>query len=589
MKSFIKNISFTILAILIIVGCEDEFLDRTPIDAVTEGQFFKSVMDLEAYTNGLYGYIGAGYNDLGSDNISHHNSGSDIEKLLRGDINQDNIGGWDWSGIRKVNFFMHRYQNVAGPSEDINHYVGVARFFRALLYYNKVKTYGDVPWYSKDLQTDDIELLYKAKDPRAMVVDSIMGDLEFAATNIKDAPTKTRITKWSALALLARIALHEGTYRKYHTELGLQDASRFLNRAATASKEIMDSGRFAIYTTGDYQNDYRDLFSSLDLSANNEMILFADYDKVLKRFHNSQTVMDYEYALSRSLVDTYLKRDGTPFTSEQGNETKTFKEIFENRDPRLAQTIMSPGFVKADSKEPYRMKLSLGGYVQTKFFPSNEDGITWNGSYNDLPIFRYAEILLINAEALAELGTLAQTDLDKSINILRNRVQMPPLNMGTANAGIDPVLADRYSNAGENGVLLEIRRERRVELATEGFRFDDLMRWNLGKLLEDSQQGIFIPAFGAYDVTGDGVEDVAILNSPDETGPIDGLSNKEDLSKFYVSDNAFYLENGNNGRIMFNTDRDNPKIFEEPKYYYRPIPRKEILLNNNLTQSPGWE
>ncbi|GGW45880.1 RagB/SusD family nutrient uptake outer membrane protein [Arenibacter certesii] len=588
MKSIIKNFCFTLSAIFLTLGCDDDFLDRTPIDSVTELDFFKSVQDLEAYTNGLYGYLSASYNDLNSDNISHYNSGSDIERLLRGDINEDNIGGWNWGAIRNVNFLMHRYKNVEGNPEDIKHYVGIARFFRAILYYNMVKTYGDVPWYSRDLQTNDEVLLSKPKDPRSVVVDSIMADLEFAAANIKDSPSKTRITKWSALSILARTALHEGTFRKYHVDLGLNDGDKFLKRAASASSAIIESGNFSIHSTGDIYNDYQNLFSNLDLSSNEEIILYADYDKVLKRFHNSQTVMDYEYALSRSLVDTYLKTDGLPFTSEPGNETKTFDEVFEGRDPRLAQTCLTPGFVKPGNEKPYRIKLSLGGYVQTKFFPTNEDGITWNGSYNDLPIIRYAEILLINAEALAELGTISQDDLDKTINHLRARVNMPDLNLAVANNTIDPVLANRYHNVNNNGVLLEIRRERRVELATEGFRFEDLMRWRLGKILEDSQQGIYIPALGAYDVTGDGIEDVAVLNSPDETDPIDNLPNSAELSKFYISDNAFYLENGNSGRIMFNTDRDNPKIFEEPKYYYRPIPRKEILLNPNLTQPLGW-
>ena len=587
MKSIIKKIIVVLVAPILFTACDDDFLDRTPDNSITEPEFFKTEGDLQVYTDGLHSNIGASYNDLGSDNISHHNSGSQIDNLLRGDVNADNIGGWSWSNLRKINYFLVRYER-ADISDDLkNHYGGIARYFRALEYYGKVRTYGDVPIYTKDLETTDDELLNKAKDPRADVVDFIMEDLQFAIANINDDSSKTRITKMAALALASRIALHEGTFRKYHTELGLSDGDSFLQQAVQASSAIMSSGNFSIYNTGSPTTDFTDMFASLDLSSNPEVILYVDYDKTLKRFHNSSTVMDYEYALSRSLVDTYLKTDGTPFTSETGNEIKTVVEVFENRDPRMAQTALEPGYKRGTSENPHVLKASLGGYAQVKFFPRNEDGITWAGSYNDLAVFRYAEILLNFAEAKAELGTLTQSDLDNSINLLRARAGMP--NMDLANITVDPVLSDRYKLS--DGSILEVRRERRVELACEGRRQDDLKRWKLGKILENSEQGMYIPAFGAYDVTGDGEVNIAVLSSPTETGPIDGLPQdvQDGLAKYFVSDNTFYLENESEGHIMFVSDRDRPKTFTEPKYYYLPIPRTEILLNPALTQPPGWE
>lgn len=588
MKSILNKIILVLVLPMLITGCDDEFLDRTPENSITELDFFQTEGDLEVYINGLHSNIVASYNDLGSDNISHHNSGSEMDQLLRGDINADNIDGWDWSNLRKINYFLTRYERADIADEVKNHYGGIARYFRALEYFNKVKTYGDVPIYTSDLQTNDEELLYKAKDPRADVVALIMEDLQFAIANIRESSNKTRISKMSALALTSRIALHEGTYRKYHSELGLSDSNSFLQVAADAASTIMASGNYSIYSTGSPNTDFTNMFASLDLSSNPEVILYTDYDKTLTRFHNSQTVMDYEYALSRSLVDTYLKIDGTPFTSELGNETKTIDVVFENRDPRMSQTAMEPGYKRGSSQAEYVLKASLGGYVQIKYFPLNEDGITWAGSYNDLPVFRYAEILLNYAEAKAELGIITQGDLDMSINLLRDRVGMPPMVLSDVISNIDPVLYARYNNVGGDGAILEIRRERRVELACEGRRLDDLMRWKLGKILENKEQGIYIPAFGAYDVTGDGEVDIAILSSPTETGPIDGLPNVENIRKYFISDNVFYLENESEGRIMFVSDRDRPKIFTEPKYYYRPIPQKEIILNPNLTQPEGW-
>lgn len=99
--------------------------------------------------------------------------------------------------------------------------------FRAILYYSKVKDYSDVPWYSCDLQTTDIDLLYKPQDPRTLVVDSIMADLDYAVHNMKDSYSTTVIYRNVALAIQARIALHEGTFRKYHPELNLDDGDRF--------------------------------------------------------------------------------------------------------------------------------------------------------------------------------------------------------------------------------------------------------------------------------------------------------------------------------------------------------------------------
>ena len=110
---------------------------------------------------------------------------------MRGEYRADNIGKWSWSNIRTVNFMLARTGRVEGDRGEIDHYIGLARMFRALVYYSKVKDYSDVPWYSHDLQTTDIDLLYKPQDPRALVVDSIMADLDFAVTHMKT--TKARL------------------------------------------------------------------------------------------------------------------------------------------------------------------------------------------------------------------------------------------------------------------------------------------------------------------------------------------------------------------------------------------------------------
>ena len=587
---------------LITIGmtaCKKDFLQRDPQTEITEGSFFQSPADLETYSNGFYKYLSPSYSDINSDNIANYNADGEVDLLVRGGLSSANVGGWnkkDWEALRTINFMLDHIPQVKGDPALIKHFVGIARFYRANFYFEKIKKYHNVPWFNKTLTADDPALM-KTQDPRALVADSVLSDLNYAVENIKPDGTNTRVTKWAALALLSRFALHEGTFRKYHDEIQLTgDYQRFLDAAIAASAKIMKDGGFSITNTGKGGEDYRDLFSSANLSANKEVIMLADYSKELGLGNNSHTVLDYTWSLSRNLADTYLKTDGTPFTSSPGYDTKVYTEVFADRDPRMMETIINPAFRGASTiNEPYRIKPTLGGYNQIKFYPRSADlRQGWELNYTDLPIFRYAEVLLINAEAKAESGTISQADLDQTVNVLRARVKMPFLNVGV---GLDPVLSAAYpnANAANRALLLEIRRERRVELACEGRRFDDLMRWKSGKLFQDSQQGMYVPALGAMDVTGDGQPDIAILPSPNDESAIAGLpvAVREKLSKYYLKDKDgkdqnFYLGKGTFGFIAFTRDRDQPRIFIEPKYYYRPIPISETVVNPQLKQVFGW-
>ena len=593
-NTHMKRINYILLAIVLFgVSCKKDFLQRNPQTAITKEAFFNTAKDLETYTNGLYSQFRAKYEDLFSDNISINTGGAEADNLIRGALNSGNVGGWSWGNLRSINFMLDNAGKATGDQAVINHYIGVARFFRANFYYNMVKRYGDVPWYSHVINSNEEDLLYKAKDARTVVVDSIMADLEFAAANVQPALTNnTYVTKWGALTLLARIALHEGTYRKYHTELNLQaSAQTFLQRAATASQEIMTNGGFEI--TGSNIAAFQALFSSENLTANKEVIFLQKSSKELGIANNSSTVFDWQWALSADLADEFLMTDGTPFTSQPNYSKKTFVEMFANRDPRLGETIMPPGFKKQPTDDPYKTRPNFGGLLQLKFYPRYPSVPSYDLNYTDLPIFRFAEVLLINAEARAELGTLTQGDVDATINKIRGRVGIPALNMATANANPDAYLAGKYPlvSGANKGVILEIRRERRVELACEGRRFDDLYRWKAGSLLAQNTSGIYVPALGALDVTGDGVADIAILKSKEDESPIAGLpeSVRNSLSKYYISDGTFYLANETSGRVMFVNDQKNPRNFVEPKYYYFPIPVEQTVLNPKLTQPEGWQ
>lgn len=595
LNTYLLRVILAVTAGLFLVSCENDFLQRDPITDITKDNFFNNPQDLEIYTNGFYDYISAPYTDVFSDNISIYTGASNTDNLLRGSLTPANVDGWEWKELRSINYMIENSGKATGDQSLIRHYKGVARFFRANFYFNMVKKYGDVPWYSKTIGSNDDAMLYKAKDPRTLVMDSVMSDLEYAAANV--LPTKTNntmITKWATLTLLARVALYEGSFRKYHDELGLQSSSgKFLNRAITASQDIMSNGGFDIYNTGKGGEDFRTLFSSNMLDGNKEVIFLQKNNKDQGVSNNTHTVLGWQWALSGSLADEFLMKDGTPFTSISDYDKKGFTEVFSNRDPRMAETIMPPGFATIPGGDPYLVQPAFGGYLQIKFYPrdpSLRGG--WGLNYTDLPIYRYAEVLLINAEAKAELGTLTQGDLDNTVNLLRRRVKMPDLSMVVANIKPDNYLVQQYPNvSGSNkGVILEIRRERRVELACEDKRLDDLFRWKVGALLGQASKGFYTSALGAIDVTGDGKQDIAILEAPGMEAPLNGLPAdiKAHLTKYYISDGVFYLSGVTSGHIMFEKDKILPRTFINPRYYYLPIPASQLILNPKLMQPPGW-
>ncbi len=592
-----------ILLLALLTGasaCNDDFLEKLPQTAISPEAFFNTEGDLALYVNGLLSMpdmYGTYLNDQSTDNATTTGA-VEMKVVMTGSPSSQTItGGWDWSRLRNINYFLDNY-NKANTTADVKaHYAGLARYYRAQFYLGKVSRFSDVPWFSKTVNPGDEEL-YKAQDPRATVMDSVMADLAFAAANVRESVPAGTPGKWAVMTQYARTALYEGTYRKYHSELNLQaTANKFLETAATVSSDIMASNKFAIYNTGKPNADYAALFGSQDLSSIKEVILVNAFDQTKDRSQNVNSTVfgDYEQAPSRDLVQTYLMKDGSRFTDVQGYQQLGFVKEFQNRDPRLAQTLVYPGWVRAGDPAPYILRLNKNftGYHQLKGYVNSTDNVIQNSV--DVPVYRYAEVLLTYAEAKAELGTLTQDDLDKSVNLIRARVQLPDLKLAAANGNPDPVMALKYPNVtGANrGVIFEIRRERRVEFAFENQRFSDVMRWQAGKLLTAIPEGLYFPGLGKYDLTGDDVEDIILIDKsktiPDEKNK---EKNKLGIPLVYYRSGAIgedvtvYLKNGNAGGTMVTETA--VRKFEDPKYYYRPIPQKEILLNPKLKQVFGW-
>lgn len=590
----LKSIFLILVSAVTIFGCSKSYLDRFPETEMNQGSFFSTPNDLSLYLNGLYGIMPASMTDLTSDNILSTADTYEY-KLMRGEVTSANVGSWSsyWTTLRNINFFLDNTGKVTGNKADINNYIGVGHFFRAFHYYEMVKQYSNVPWFSHVLTTSDSLSLYKTQDSRATVVDSIIADLNFAVANISDGTSKTRITKSTALAGLARIALQEGTMRKYHPELGLTDANRFLQIARDASLQLMNSAKFSLYVkngTAAHTKAYESLFNSADLSTNSEMIMIKAYDLGLGVTTIFKNIFNNTSGLSRDLMEEYLAvNTGTaiPFQQVTDYDKMSFTSVFTNRDPRLVQTFMQPGFIAPGTSTPTIPKLEIG-YIQEKYYPLTSDQIQLGGGtgYDDMPIYRLGETYLIYAEAKAELGELTQSDLDLTINLLRDRVQMPHATLANWLTNIDPRLASKYPNVSGTmkGAILEIRRERRVELACEGFRWQDLVRWGAGKLAANTPQGVYIAALGYQDVTGDGVSDIFIGATVADLSQVTNGS----ITKYSLDNALFSLSNGTSGYVQLKSQL-NKYNFIEPKYYYRPVYDQDILINPSLVQNSFWK
>ncbi|MDF0717131.1 RagB/SusD family nutrient uptake outer membrane protein [Muricauda sp. 334s03] len=571
------------LSSLFLLNCSDDYLDKNPISDVSEDSFFLTASDLELYTNSFYLLLpnSSSRNEIFTTDSQCgeivHNTLSDLMTSSR--IVPSSGGGWDWTNLRNINYFLENYEKCEDEAAK-NRYGGVARFFRAYFYFGMVVNFGDVPWYDKTMEADD-EDLYKARDDRQLVIDNILEDLDWAIANMGDEQYLYEVSKYTALALKSRIALFEGTFEKYH---GISGHEKYLEAAVDASQELMDNSPYLLYGTGNPNTDYADLFRA-ETAETSEVILAREYTEPLTNGHRANyytlTGSQGTPGMPKMVANSYLNADGSRFTDLADYNTIPFSQETANRDPRLSQTIRTSGYTRVGQSIELAPDLSftITGYHLTKFVTgSNSDGI--NQNTNDLPVFRFAEILLNYAEAKTELGTITQDDLDKSIGLLRNRVGMPGLTLANANSNPDSYQEMFYPNVSGNnkGLLLEIRRERRVELYMEGHRWNDVRRWKAGQSITLPLRGIYLPGPGEYDLDGNGAIDTVIYEGELPAGQIEG---------------AKYFQLGTDVELSAENLIDplpgfNDRTFNEERDYFLPIPIQELQLNPNLTQNPNW-
>ncbi len=591
-------------AILATAGCNDDFLQRTPLDQISSETFWKTEADMSLYNLSLYnttihdgnnnladdngrfnpdvsfmmihapggssGWFSPWYLDGASDNMAPTNGTQTNYIDLRSGRGivpttpaSQRFGYRGWSYIRAVNFGLANYDKASVPQSVKDKYIAEARLFRAWFYADKVQKFGDVQWVDKPLNIDSEEL-YGQRTPREEIMSNVLEDLDFATQylpdNWGDGNEPGRLNRWCALLVKARIALFEGTWRKYH---GGSGADAWLQVAAEATRELIDNGPYSIYSTGDPAKDYNAFHRIVDISGNPEVMYYKKYvSGVGLHGNNMQGYFygsGYQGGATKNLVEDYLCTDGLPITlSPLYKGDATIETVFENRDPRLRQTILYPGdyaFFREDGRQYPRVTGMAGGSISTtgyhviKFYNPND----FKDFTSETPaiILRFAEALLIYAEARAELGTITQNDLDISINRLRDRIAMHHLKL-------DPQMDPRYASDGISALLVEIRRERRIELAVEGFRYDDLRRWKQGKKLEQKALGLRWDDAAKARYAGANVR-----TSPD---PVTGIHHIDPYA---------------------GTDWGSP-VFDENKHYLWPIPLSILAENPNITQNPNW-
>lgn len=601
---------------MLATSCSD-FLDRMPLTEPNNETYLSTENQVRSYINGMYialpsntQYgIGVRGEDKNSDNILAEK----YDLRLNGEYTAFS-GATEWStgyqNLRDINYFFNYYMiDEASENDNIRSLKGEAHFIRAYWHFYLLKRFGNIPIMDEFWDGNaTVEGLQIEQKPRNEVAKFILKDLEDAKNLLysRSEYGGLRINKEAAMVLAMNVALYEGSWEKYHANDDFKsetnESKYFFEQVMTWGDELFKAGielntketdPFGAKSGADA---YANLFNKQDYTNVPEVLFWRKYSVAEGVYHSVTTLLasgavdsDGAAGISQSLVDNYLNADGTIINPKDA-KFKDFNKTFENRDPRLYETVMSTGhkFRSATITRPMCVKEYKQGETDeikkynAEILPPylNGDGNGRNltgyhtalgvdttyasSSFWDtgLPVIRYSEALLAYAEAAEELEKCTDEILEKTIKVLRERAGVTYKK--PSEIGKDP----NFSNFGyEISVnLQEIRRERRSELALQGFRFDDLMRWGAHKLIVN-QRGR-----GAY-LGEDGVLYKSFNTSKQET--VDALKRVLVDNEKWMDPLQALLPNG----YQFNPKRD----------YLLPISPDELALNKKLKQNPGWE
>ena len=566
----------------------DDFLTRDPQDTVTDvPSFWNNEENLRTSFLDYYTYFFPGYRSgwNRADNFAETNvadwtddNAQEVATLFTKVAPTTDADNWNFEKIRNMNLLLSRIQSSSLGEEAKNHWSGVARLFRAMEYAKLVQKFGDVPYYDAVVGSTDNEQLYRARDPRTTVMDKVNEDLAFACANIRvnDGTKGLTVNRAVAQGFASRIMLFEGTWQKYHAN-NTAKAAEYLKAAKDYAAALMQTNAYSIAPS------YKSLTTSEDLAGNPEIIMYRSYveNVVMHSLMSFQNTEHEKSSPSRSFVDAFLTKNGLPI-HQAGNtdyKGKEYAKEIQNRDPRLADNI--------DEESGLRLNGVAAVYAASGYYANryvNKDLINKPGGMSstnttNAPVMKLNEVMLNYIEAAAELAdlgqyTLTQADFDKTINAIRDRqsTQMPHLTLAGNALKVNGVeINDPDRDATVKPIIWEIRRERRVELAYEGLRFNDLRRW--GKLEYADMTKNKKLNMGAW------------INKADYP------ENAEALAKITLCDENGNIVTGNEGYIMPITEVAKMRVMADKDYLY-PIPVDQITMYENhgfkLTQNPGW-
>lgn len=541
MKS-IKNISWVVLLFLTAVtSCKK--LDLAPMDRFTDVNYWTSTEKAASILNTAYSQMDTSsrffLNEALSDNAYNGRGDNEgVASIAAGtyDASLGRIKGeWNYhyKGIKTCNLFLDNVDRVENMDAALKERMKAeAKFLRAYQYFQLMTWFGDVPLFAKDISLE--ESLNIGRTPRAEVLAFILSELDAAAAGLPvntayAANDKGRITKGAALGLKARVYLYEGRW---------QDV-------VTTCEAIMggNNGSYSLFSS------YDGLF--LPQNENNSEVLLDFQFAPVNRTYNH--LFDYvpisvgarlnALAPTQELVDSYLMTNGRAI-NETGSGYDA-EDPYVNRDPRLTSTVVyhnykwtrpdgtvktiyikpgtDPEATKMDEYAAGGVSSPTGYYLRKYYDPTS---LTNFVSGLNLILIRYADVLLMYAEARNELGTMDESVWNQTIRAIRNRAGF-----------VEPAALNFNAALGQSGLRTVIRNERRTELAMEGLRIFDIRRWKTAEVVLNGW------AHGA------------------KYGPA----------------------SIDNGYI-----RANLRVFDPGKHYLWPIPRDERNLNPNLQQNPGW-
>ena len=561
-----KNIHIILMsAALMLTSCNDSFLDRIPHDALTDANYWQTETHLSSVANTFTSSL-SGKDWLNKTEIMADSAPWSVTTAWRtigggyftSDASQINsVWSAAYTGIGRTNYFLNNYQRATGVKEEIRErYAAEAYFYRAYNYWILTSLFGDVPLITSELNVESPDV-FRGRDARKDVIDRITKDLE---DHYKALPEYVaagssefgRVSQCAALALLSRIYLYNGRYED----------------AVSACERAMSSTYYKLYNTGHPDVDYVNLFNYTGRAsrnpANKETLLAFVYNYDLgessRTSHNLSRECwvpnDYaRFTPTASMIECYLTKDGKIWDP---NSATSYEDVFKDRDPRMTQSILAPGTKWEGGESGDMLSTDKTVFTYPKFDNSKDGCMSYTGYYmrkyvepstvkdvghddNDIVLIRYAEVLLNYAEAKEQLGTLTQSDIDKTINLLRDRVGMAHLKLSEIPAGSD--------------IRTEIRRERRVELFFEGHRYFDIIRWKQGEILGEDLLG----------VRKDYLDPARL-----KEGIIGNLKWKTVNGKEYL-----VLESG--------------RTFNPEKNYLLPVPFTQMQLNPQLApNNPGW-